>query len=80
MKSFLTVILRGYRYWFSPLMGRHCRFYPTCSEYAVEAIASHGAVRGLALTVRRLGRCHPWHAGGVDPVPQQQHRKAADHG
>ena len=80
MKSFLIALLRGYRYWISPLMGRHCRFYPTCSEYAAEAIASHGAVRGLALAVRRLGRCHPWHAGGVDPVPQQQHRKAADHG
>jgi len=80
MKSFLLVILRGYRYWISPLMGRHCRFYPTCSEYAAEAIASHGTVRGLALAVRRLGRCHPWHAGGVDPVPQQHHRKAADHG
>jgi len=79
MKSLLIVILRGYRYWTSPLMGRHCRFYPTCSEYAVEAIASHGAVRGLALAVRRLGRCHPWHVGGIDPVPQQ-HRKAADHG
>ena len=80
MKSLLIAILRGYRYWISPLLGRHCRFYPTCSEYAAEAIASHGAVRGLALTVRRLGRCHPWHAGGVDPVPQQQHQKAADHG
>ncbi len=80
MKSFLILILRGYRYWISPLMGRHCRFYPTCSEYAAEAITSHGAVRGLALAVRRLGRCHPWHVGGVDPVPQQQHRKAADHG
>lgn len=79
MKSLLIVILRGYRYWISPLMGRHCRFYPTCSEYAVEAIASHGAVRGLVLTLRRLGRCHPWHAGGVDPVPQQ-HCKTADHG
>lgn len=80
MKSLLIAILRGYRYWISPLLGRHCRFYPTCSEYAAEAIASHGAVRGLALTVRRLGRCHPWHAGGVDPVPPQRHRKAADHG
>jgi putative membrane protein insertion efficiency factor len=82
MKSFLIVVLRGYRYWISPLMGRHCRFYPTCSEYAVEAIAAYGAVRGLALALRRLGRCHPWHAGGVDPVPQQHHHqcKAADHG
>ena len=80
MKSVLIVILRGYRYWISPLMGRQCRFYPTCSEYAAEAIAAHGAVRGLALTLRRLGRCHPWHAGGVDPVPQPQHSKTANHG
>lgn len=79
MQAVLISLLRGYRYWISPLIGRHCRFYPTCSEYAVDAIAMHGALRGLRLTLRRVGRCHPWHAGGVDPVPPVHH-KTGHHG
>jgi hypothetical protein len=51
------------------MLGRSCRFHPSCSEYAVEALERHGAFKGLWLAVRRVGRCHPWHPGGYDPVP-----------
>jgi uncharacterized protein len=59
----------GYRRWISPLFGPVCRFQPTCSAYALEALRTHGAVRGTWLTVRRLGRCHPFNPGGYDQVP-----------
>ncbi|MBS0376117.1 MAG: membrane protein insertion efficiency factor YidD [Proteobacteria bacterium] len=61
--------IHAYRLVLSPLLGPRCRFYPSCSAYALEAIERHGALRGLALTFRRLARCHPWHPGGYDPVP-----------
>jgi len=69
MRNLLVGLLRGYQYVISPLLGNHCRFYPSCSHYAVEAIEAHGAVRGVRFAVRRLLRCHPWHPGGYDPVP-----------
>lgn len=69
MGRLLIALVRAYQYLISPLMGPHCRFHPTCSHYAVEAIEVHGAVRGSYLALRRLSRCHPWHPGGVDPVP-----------
>ncbi|MBK6677224.1 MAG: membrane protein insertion efficiency factor YidD [Rhodocyclaceae bacterium] len=53
----------------SPLLGRSCRFHPSCSEYAIESLGRHGVVKGLWLSVRRVGCCHPWHPGGYDPVP-----------
>ena len=62
-------LLRGYQLFLSPLLGNHCRFYPTCSQYAIEAIEQHGVLRGTWMGCRRLLRCHPWHPGGVDPVP-----------
>ncbi|MDP9018815.1 MAG: membrane protein insertion efficiency factor YidD [Candidatus Eremiobacteraeota bacterium] len=62
--------LRLYKVVVSPLLPPACRFYPTCSQYAAEAIAKHGAVRGVFLAVKRLARCHPWHPGGIDPVPE----------
>ncbi|WP_462380378.1 membrane protein insertion efficiency factor YidD [Pseudomonas sp. Marseille-QA0892] len=69
MRKLVKLPIQFYRYAISPLMANHCRFYPSCSCYALEAIEAHGAVRGSWLAVRRLGRCHPWNAGGYDPVP-----------
>ncbi|MDY0073724.1 MAG: membrane protein insertion efficiency factor YidD [Thauera sp.] len=69
MKTVLIALLRFYRYAISPMLGRNCRFHPTCSEYAIEAVQRHGALRGSWLAARRLGRCHPFNAGGYDPVP-----------
>jgi putative membrane protein insertion efficiency factor len=66
----LVLALIGvYRRFISPLMPRHCRYEPTCSAYAAEAISAHGLMRGSWLAVRRIGRCHPWAPGGLDPVP-----------
>ena len=70
MRAVLIALIRGYQWFLSPLLGNHCRFYPSCSEYAREAIERHGAVRGVWLAIRRVARCHPWHPGGVDPVPE----------
>ncbi|HNH36021.1 MAG TPA: membrane protein insertion efficiency factor YidD [Rhodocyclaceae bacterium] len=69
MRWLLVALVRIYQYAISPMLGRNCRFHPTCSEYAVEALQRHGAWRGLGLALRRVGRCHPWHPGGYDPVP-----------
>ena len=69
-KKFLLGLIGFYRYAISPLMGRNCRFHPTCSEYALEAVEQHGAVRGGWLALKRVGRCHPFHPGGYDPVPE----------
>jgi len=65
----LVGLLTVYRRFVSPLLGPRCRFYPSCSAYALEAVQLHGALRGSWLAVRRLSRCHPFHAGGLDPVP-----------
>ena len=61
--------IRTYQRVLSPLMGSNCRYYPSCSRYAYEAIEIHGAARGSWMGVKRIGRCHPWHEGGFDPVP-----------
>jgi uncharacterized protein len=65
----LTLLVRGYQLVLSPLLGPRCRFYPSCSSYAVQALSTHGALRGSWLAGRRLLRCHPWNPGGVDHVP-----------
>ena len=66
---FVVLLLNGYRRFISPLLAERCRFYPSCSAYALEAVQVHGALRGGWLAARRLSRCHPFHAGGLDPVP-----------
>jgi putative membrane protein insertion efficiency factor len=73
MRKVFVYLIRAYRYLVSPLLGNHCRFYPSCSSYAEEAIVRHGTMLGTWLTLRRLLRCHPWHEGGCDPVPHQTH-------
>lgn len=71
MRTILIALIRGYQYLLSPWLGAHCRYYPSCSQYTAEAIAIHGAWRGLWLGMKRIGRCHPWHEGGHDPVPRR---------
>jgi len=71
MKRMLLAALAAYRYLFRPLLGANCRFYPSCSDYASEAIERHGALRGALLALGRVARCHPWHPGGFDPVPRR---------
>jgi putative membrane protein insertion efficiency factor len=70
----LVALIGLYRRFLSPMLPRSCRFEPTCSEYARQAIATHGAMRGTVLALRRIARCHPWNPGGIDRVPT---RKAA---
>lgn len=72
MRFLLVWLLRGYRAVISPLYGQVCRYHPSCSAYALEAVETHGALRGSWLAIRRLGRCHPWAAGGYDPVPPRR--------
>lgn len=69
MRKVVAALLRGYKYLISPLMGQNCRFHPSCSDYAREAVLKHGVLRGLWLAMRRVARCHPWNPGGFDPVP-----------
>ena len=71
MSRFLLAAIRAYRYLLSPWWGGQCRFSPTCSEYAMEAVREHGSLRGSWLALRRVSKCHPWHQGGFDPVPPE---------
>lgn len=73
----LIWLVTGYRRFISPLLGPRCRFYPSCSAYAVEALRVHGALRGVGLTIWRLLRCQPFHPGGYEPVPPRRERKNA---
>ncbi|MEN9461460.1 MAG: rane protein insertion efficiency factor YidD [Pseudomonadota bacterium] len=75
MRKILVLIIQGYRLLLSPFLISSCRFYPSCSEYAQQAIMEHGVLRGLWLAIKRLGRCHPWHAGGIDPVPARKEKQ-----
>ncbi len=76
LTGFVQLLIRAYQLFISPLLGPRCRFYPSCSHYAQEALQIHGLRRGGWLALRRIGRCHPWHPGGVDPraaSPCQRH-------
>ena len=68
--TWVMLLIRGYQRWISPLLGSNCRYYPTCSAYALEAVQHHGAIRGGWLGLRRIARCHPFREGGYDPVPR----------
>ena len=72
MQKILILFISAYRYCISPFLGSNCRFHPTCSCYAQEAIGRFGAWRGTWLATRRIARCHPWHDGGYDPVPDKK--------
>ena len=71
MQWLVLAALRLYKRWISPMLPSACRFHPTCSEYMMEAVSRHGVLRGVWLGLRRIGRCHPFHAGGLDPVPSR---------
>ena len=73
MRRFLIFLISCYKACISPFLGNNCRFYPSCSSYAAEAIEVHGAIKGSGMALRRLSKCHPWHEGGVDPVPPCSH-------
>jgi uncharacterized protein len=77
MRQFIRILIRAYQLGISPLLGARCRFYPSCSQYALEAVSTHGSLRGAALALRRLSRCHPFHDGGYDPVPAVRHTAPA---
>lgn len=70
MKTLILLLLRAYKLLLSPLLGPRCRFHPSCSSYAMAAVSRYGALRGGWLALRRIGRCHPLHPGGYDPVPE----------
>ena len=74
MRRLLILLIKAYRLLLSPWLGAHCRFQPTCSCYAITAIERFGALRGMLMSMRRLARCHPWHPGGIDPVPERELR------
>jgi putative membrane protein insertion efficiency factor len=78
MRFLLVWLVKGYRLIFSPYVGRNCRFDPTCSQYALDALNEYGSLKGSWLAIRRIGRCHPWHSGGYDPVPPKHTHACAD--
>ncbi|MEC1261988.1 membrane protein insertion efficiency factor YidD [Bacillus swezeyi] len=74
MKTLFMLVIRIYQKWISPILPPSCRFYPTCSNYGLEAIEKHGAFKGGWLTIKRILKCHPFHPGGVDPVPEKKQK------
>ncbi len=70
-RGFALGLIKAYQYGIRPMLGQRCRFFPSCSEYTAEAIGAYGVIRGAAMGATRLAKCHPWHAGGYDPVPEK---------
>jgi putative membrane protein insertion efficiency factor len=79
MRTLVLILIKGYRLLVSPWLGNHCRFTPSCSQYSITAIERFGLLRGGWLAMRRIGSCHPWHEGGIDPVPHQYCNHTAKH-
>jgi len=79
MRKILIVFIKAYQLVLSPYIGQHCRYTPTCSCYAIEAIDQHGSLKGGWLGLKRLLRCHPWAKGGYDPVPEHKHHSIKRH-
>jgi len=75
ISAILVFLIKAYRLVLSPWLGQQCRFHPTCSQYALDALEQHGPYRGCWLTIKRLASCHPWHEGGIDPVPESHTHK-----
>ena len=71
LSNTLSLIIKAYQYLLSPLLGNRCRFYPSCSSFAIQALKAHGLLRGCYFMLKRILRCHPWHPGGIDPVPEK---------
>ncbi|WPE16418.1 membrane protein insertion efficiency factor YidD [Candidatus Thioglobus autotrophicus] len=71
MRYLLLIPIKLYQLLISPLLGSNCRFQPTCSQYAYDSVKDHGLIKGFILAVKRIGKCHPWHEGGFDPVPKK---------
>lgn len=78
IKFFLLFLIRSYQLILSPFVGQHCRYYPSCSHYAKDAVHTHGPWQGSWLAVKRVCRCHPWHEGGIDPVPGSELEKTIE--
>lgn len=76
MRKILIGLIRIYQYGISPYLPPHCRYTPTCSTYAVEALGRFGILRGGWMALKRIGRCHPWHEGGYDPLPEREQQKS----
>ena len=75
MTKILIFIIKIYQYLISPLLGSRCRFLPTCSEYSAQSIREHGVIKGIALSLKRISKCHPWGSHGYDPVPKKVEEK-----
>ncbi|WPE17966.1 membrane protein insertion efficiency factor YidD [Candidatus Thioglobus autotrophicus] len=71
MRYLLLIPIKLYQLLISPLLGSNCRFQPTCSQYAYDSVKDHGLIKGFILAAKRIGKCHPWHEGGFDPVPKK---------